>query len=46
MVFLGIIDEKIKIIDHHEQCSWLDNKLGLLLTILKNLLNNLFSLYF
>ncbi|XP_027202339.2 programmed cell death protein 2-like [Dermatophagoides pteronyssinus] len=28
MVFLGIIDEKIKIIDHHEQCSWLDNKLG------------------
>lgn len=28
MAFLGILDEKIKIIDQHEQCSWMDNKIG------------------
>lgn len=28
MALLGIVDEKIKIINQKEQCSWTDNKLG------------------
>lgn len=29
MAFLGIVDEKISIINQKEQCTWTDNKLGL-----------------